>query len=309
MNNRRRKVNDLYKGVFKNDRKSCLVDLKPLDQKREIELDINKKKIVPLGEKENDQVKANEPQKFLEVNIKVGKNLGFGSYFKRLRQDIVDIFLSKDEAISFEGMFNENVSELFNLKESSNKFYNENKIMSNENLPYVESAQISNSNIQPMSNQTENFSRHEKFLPVYELEEPDEVVYEDETQIYLKRKKTKGRSSIEERKVIMMSDRDQSEMRMFEGNYDAGSLMMNCNMSTSMNMPSSMVNHRNRLGTELNFLPKAPKARSVLDDPAMRNTLHSGNMKNIQANYMINYQSTLNSNKGDCFIDDFFSGV
>ena len=35
--NRKRKINELYKGVFKNDKKSCMVDLKPLDRKRELD--------------------------------------------------------------------------------------------------------------------------------------------------------------------------------------------------------------------------------------------------------------------------------
>ena len=30
--NRKRKHNELYKGVFKNDKKSCLVDLKPKEE-------------------------------------------------------------------------------------------------------------------------------------------------------------------------------------------------------------------------------------------------------------------------------------
>ena len=33
--NRKKKINDLFKGGFRNDKKSCLIDLKPLEDKCE----------------------------------------------------------------------------------------------------------------------------------------------------------------------------------------------------------------------------------------------------------------------------------
>ena len=37
--NRKRKINDLYKGVFKNNKKSNLIDLKPFQEQNELEND------------------------------------------------------------------------------------------------------------------------------------------------------------------------------------------------------------------------------------------------------------------------------
>ena len=127
--NRKRKFNELYKGVFKNDKKSCLIDLKPLDKKRELEKEpINKKdpedsrNLNNFQKEEYNSKLANKNKNRLGINLRVAKNLGFGSFFRKVREEISDIFLSKEEYISFEGLINSNsVNDLFNFRDSTSK--------------------------------------------------------------------------------------------------------------------------------------------------------------------------------------------
>ena len=67
---RKRKFNELYKGVFKNDKKSCLIDLKPLDRKREVEKEADLR--IKASYFNYGEFKAEEQEKMLkEVNGKV----------------------------------------------------------------------------------------------------------------------------------------------------------------------------------------------------------------------------------------------
>lgn len=127
--NRKRKINDLYKGVFKNNKKSNLIDLKPFQEQNESEND----------SKNNYQLKTkfkyenNENEINVNAKLKVAKNLGFGNYFQRLRKRIIDIFLDDKELISYENMFKQKeVLELFNIKNSV-KDNNEEKLNKYEN--------------------------------------------------------------------------------------------------------------------------------------------------------------------------------
>ena len=74
--NRKRKHYELYKGVFKNDKKSCLVDLKPKEEEntKECKENINNVNII-------------RPKKVIDLNLKVAKNLKFGVYFQKLREE------------------------------------------------------------------------------------------------------------------------------------------------------------------------------------------------------------------------------
>ncbi len=120
--NRKRKINDLYKGVFKNNKKSNLIDLKPFQEQNESEND----------SKNNNELKTkfkyenNENETHINQKLQVAKNLGFGTYFQRLRKRIIDIFLDDKELISYENMFKQKeVLELFNIKNSVKDNYEE----------------------------------------------------------------------------------------------------------------------------------------------------------------------------------------
>jgi hypothetical protein len=144
--NRKRKHNELYKGVFKNDKKSCLVDLKPKEEVRNMIIEA----------KQNIDVNIPKQKKTLDLNLKVSKNLRFGTYFQKLREDIVDIFTQEEEYISFDGLLNFNkINDLFNFRET---------VLNSEP-----------SNIHT----TENKNYYE-----------DEILYEDENETIIKRKKT-----------------------------------------------------------------------------------------------------------------------
>jgi hypothetical protein len=133
--NRKRKINDLYKGVFKNNKKSNLIDLKPFQEHNEIKEFENNSKKYELKTKFKYENLQKTKEKHINAKLKVAKNLGFGNYFQRLRKRIIDIFLDDKELISYENMFKQKeVRELFNIKNSVqndnnyNSFKNENKI-------------------------------------------------------------------------------------------------------------------------------------------------------------------------------------
>ena len=133
--NRKRKINDLYKGVFKNNKKSNLIDLKPFQEENEIKEFENNSKKYELKTKFKYENLQKTKEKHINAKLKVAKNLGFGNYFQRLRKRIIDIFLDDKDLISYENMFKQKeVRELFNIKNSVqndnnyNSFKNENKI-------------------------------------------------------------------------------------------------------------------------------------------------------------------------------------
>ena len=132
---KKRKINDLYKGVFKNNKKSNLIDLKPFQEHNEIKEFENNSKKYELKTKFKYENLQKTKEKHINAKLKVAKNLGFGNYFQRLRKRIIDIFLDDKELISYENMFKQKeVRELFNIKNSVqndnnyNSFKNENKI-------------------------------------------------------------------------------------------------------------------------------------------------------------------------------------
>ena len=122
--NRKRKINDLYKGVFKNNKKSNLIDLKPFQEQNELEND--SKNNYELKTKFKYENNLNDNEIHINQKLKVAKNLGFGNYFQRLRKRIIDIFLDDKELISYENMFKQKeVLELFNIKNSVKDNYQE----------------------------------------------------------------------------------------------------------------------------------------------------------------------------------------
>ena len=122
--NRKRKINDLYKGVFKNNKKSNLIDLKPFQEQNESEND--SKNNYELKTKFKYENNLNDNEIHVNQKLKVAKNLGFGNYFQRLRKRIIDIFLDDKELISYENMFKQKeVLELFNIKNSVKDNYEE----------------------------------------------------------------------------------------------------------------------------------------------------------------------------------------
>jgi hypothetical protein len=122
--NRKRKINDLYKGVFKNNKKSNLIDLKPFQEQNELEND--SKNNYELKTKFKYENNLNDNEIHVNQKLKVAKNLGFGNYFQRLRKRIIDIFLDDKELISYENMFKQKeVLELFNIKNSVKDNYQE----------------------------------------------------------------------------------------------------------------------------------------------------------------------------------------
>ena len=134
--NRKRKINDLYKGVFKNNKKSNLIDLKPFQEENEIkELENNSKKY-ELKTKFKYENLQKTKEKHINAKLKVAKNLGFGNYFQRLRKRIIDIFLDDKDLISYENMFKQKeVRELFNIKNSVQNDYNYNSFKNENQVP------------------------------------------------------------------------------------------------------------------------------------------------------------------------------
>ena len=134
--NRKRKINDLYKGVFKNNKKSNLIDLKPFQEHNEIkEFEDNSKKY-ELKTKFKYENLQKTKEKHINAKLKVAKNLGFGNYFQRLRKRIIDIFLDDKDLISYENMFKQKeVRELFNIKNSVQNDYNYNSFKNENQVP------------------------------------------------------------------------------------------------------------------------------------------------------------------------------
>lgn len=187
--NKKRKLNELYKGVFKNDKKSCIVDLMPLDKKQE-----NKKnKDDPENDENNHKPvsKLTKPNSYLEnkpkgvnVSLKVNKNVGFGTYFKTLREEIVDVFSAKDDYISFEGLINSNIiNDLFiGNRESTTKELRE-MPMQND-LNYTESSSYQNNKFR----QLESIQFNNEIF-----NGDEEILFENETETIFKRKKLTNR--------------------------------------------------------------------------------------------------------------------
>ena len=69
----------------------------PLQERKSVERLSN----YPTISKEKKSTNKQE----IEVNIKVAKNLGFGSFLQKLREDIVDILLDNNVPFSHEGIF------------------------------------------------------------------------------------------------------------------------------------------------------------------------------------------------------------
>lgn len=142
--NKKNKNNSL--GVF-NNKKSCLVDLKPLED--------NKHREILKQEKDNKEVN-DRTSKTLKVNIKIAKNYGFGTYFQNLRESIIDKFLNYDEYISFDGLFKfHSLNDLFNfskenINESMSKLkqfpQNQSKVKTDNKEIYPPSTNITHNN-------------------------------------------------------------------------------------------------------------------------------------------------------------------
>jgi hypothetical protein len=134
--NRKRKINDLYKGVFKNNKKSNLIDLKPFQENNEIkEFEDNSKKYEVKTKFKYENLQKTK-EKHINAKLKVAKNLGFGNYFQRLRKRIIDIFLDDKDLISYENMFKQKeVRELFNIKNSVQNDYNYNSFKNENQVP------------------------------------------------------------------------------------------------------------------------------------------------------------------------------
>jgi hypothetical protein len=170
--NRKRKHNELYRGVFRNDKKSCLIDLKP------------KEDVIEM--KENIDNNFVRQKKNLDLNLKVAKNLKFGTYFQTLREDIIDIFTQEEEYISFDGLFNFNkINDLFNFKETG--------LVTDQ------------SNNQTTENKNNNY--------YYE----DEVIYEDENETIIKRKKTVEK--FRDRKTVEVKNFNIQSIQQSEPSY------------------------------------------------------------------------------------------
>jgi hypothetical protein len=196
--NRKRKFNEIYKGVFKNDKKSCLIDLKPLDKKRELEKEpINKKdqedtrNLNNFQKEEYNSKLANKNKNRLGINLRVAKNLGFGSFFRKVREEISDIFLSKEEYISFEGLINSNsVNDLFNFRDSTSKNFIDKEIINLENTSKKENMHRNPQSYANLPNNTTELVKRQEDIGMSIInDEEDEIVYEDECEtIYKKRK-------------------------------------------------------------------------------------------------------------------------
>jgi hypothetical protein len=219
--NRKRKLNDLYKGVFKNDKKSCIVDLKPLDKKRELDKLNHKESEEDLSNLHPSRAKVPIEQKSkpLNVNLKVSKNLNFGSFFKRLREEIVDVFMAKDDLISFEGLVNsQQINELFNgnfNRESKSKnFIDLEKVSlergSKKNMGSVIYGGEENTNL-ILANDRTGVKDH---LAIEEDDEEEEILYEDEMETIYKRRKPPSR------KINHLSQLNHFNIRSMNNNFN-----------------------------------------------------------------------------------------
>ena len=170
--NRKRKINDLYKGVFKNNKKSNLIDLKPFQENNEIkEFEDNSKKYEVKTKFKYENLQKTK-EKHINAKLKVAKNLGFGNYFQRLRKRIIDIFLDDKDLISYENMFKQKeVRELFNIKNSVQNDYNYNSYKTEKEIPISgkfyynnESNKINNLDYCQIQNDYYNKGTEQKFF-------------------------------------------------------------------------------------------------------------------------------------------------
>lgn len=238
--NRKKKINDLYKGVFKNDKKGCLVDLKPLDNKPETNHpnSPSKQNNQPNMHR-NDKIKHNQNNypKEIDIRLKVAKNLGFGTYFKNLREEIVDVFIGKEELISFEGMFNQkDVSDLFNFKESIQKTASDHqcqgKMRSSLTNNYTTNNNTNNTSFLNQLNQSTNSTDQEVIL------------YEDEEKTIYKRKKIKSKITKEYdqeniNKFIPVAKKENA-INVNQGNNNAFCFFPDQNTNTNINSNSNV---------------------------------------------------------------------
>ena len=113
-NKKNRKIRNLGGIVNNFNKKSCLVDLKPLEEQKNREY---------LQIADNNHLKSSidNQSKSHRVNIRIAKNYGFGLYFQNLREEILDKFLNYDEYISFDGLFKfQSLPDLFNFNKDQN---------------------------------------------------------------------------------------------------------------------------------------------------------------------------------------------
>lgn len=212
--NRKRKFNELYKGVFKNDKKSCLIDLKPLDQKRHIEKELNQKKEIYDQKNLNNFPKEDANTKFpyknknrLGINLRVAKNLGFGSFFRKVREEIVDIFLSKQEFISFEGLINSNsINDLFNFRDSTTKNFVEKEIINLDNTSKKENVIRNPQSYYNIANKTTEIIKREEEIGMNIINDDEEILYEDECETIYKKNKLSHHNNISSRKIQFYYD-------------------------------------------------------------------------------------------------------
>lgn len=256
--NRKRKFNELYKGVFKNDKKSCLIDLKPLDKKREVERDLNNKiekgdgkNFNNISKEEHNSKIPNKNRNRLGINLRVAKNLGFGSFFKKTREEIVDIFMSKDELISFEGLINSNnINDLFNYRDSTSKNFIDKEIHHLENTSKKENVVRNPQSYNNIANRTtELIKRQEDVGMTIINDEDEEILYEDECEtIYKKRKIPQALSNhkihfyYDENAQVNYENEQEDDRRNY---FNLGNLKnFNSLKNSNMNM-SNLMNLRN----------------------------------------------------------------
>lgn len=187
----RRRINNLYKGMFKGNKTSNIIELhsKKYHEDNEKEnLDLskkNKEKKRKTSENqnmnkitlENDNVLREElfsdsehssqnKSKFkTKLYNKFAKKLGFGTYFKRLRQQVVDKFISGKPLISTDRMYNNpEVKKLFGIIQNENSLNSKQNTVEDERdkrvppskfIPYQNNIE-ENNNLIPLINYNDN---------------------------------------------------------------------------------------------------------------------------------------------------------
>jgi hypothetical protein len=263
--NRKRKLNELYKGVFKNDKKSCLVDLKPLDKKRELEKLLNKEEEAEEDKNKKSHHKQNpEPNKShsMNVSLKVNKSLGFGNFFTSLREEVVDIFMAKDDYISFEGLVNSNqINELFNG--------NFNRESSSKNFIDIEMVNLDKENFIGGNNNVNEDATVVKD-PMAMDEDDDEIIYEDDMETIFKRKKPNSRN--------------------FNNISHNNNVSHKLNFNFDDNKNHSTINNHFDISTMLNFTNQQPKLEcNILTEEVPLNNDSSRPSKKINNIFMPKY--------------------
>lgn len=238
--NRKKKVNEDRRGVFKNDIKSRVIDLNPLEKKHEIEKEsINNKQglinFIQRNEARKDKAsitfkdahKLDFSKSFdknylegINQELKFIKNSGFGNYFKNLRKEITEIFNYASEYIPFQALLhpeelkenylNYNQND-FNFKVSKDPIFkiidksyfntgfdtsgnhfnnpNPNDKIENKNPNLSKINQQSYSHFNNYSNENKNMGSVDKNEI---LGNNEEILYDDEELIVIKRKKNKN---------------------------------------------------------------------------------------------------------------------